>query len=128
MQKQLLFCLVCSLLSPRVLAGADANDYAAITRNNAFRLHQPRRETNSKPSALNLPVVSLSGLAFLFDEPQALLRIQTKTPEPADELGCILTRGEFRDGIELTRIDMETGRVWIRNHGENQVLNLRSLE
>jgi hypothetical protein len=101
-----------------------AENFSEISRMNAFRLSRPKPEPRPQVIQLELPKVSLQGLATLLGT-QALLKIQTKSQPVAIEVSCVLGEGQSRDGVEVLRIDMESETVWLNNHGEPQVLTLK---
>lgn len=108
--------------SRAVLVG---EDFSTIARKNVFRLSPPK--SGPKPEELKpeLPQLTLQGVTTILDSRQALLKIQSKAKLTATEVCCILGEGQERDGVQVLRIDMESGTVWLTNQGTGQMLVIR---
>jgi hypothetical protein len=114
-----------ALLLPDLRAGMLGDDFAAISRKNAFRLSPPKPAPKPVEMPPELPQVSLQGLTTLLDLRQALLKIQMKRKTGVIEVPCILGEGQARDGIKVLRIDMKSETVWLLNQDSEQVLSLK---
>ena len=112
-----------SLLALIVEAATD--DFSTIPKRNAFGLLPPKPEQKPSEVKPDLPRVSLQGVTTLFDSRQALLKIQSKAKLTAPEVYCILGERQELDGVQVLRIDMKSGTVWLINQGVEQVLTLK---
>jgi hypothetical protein len=101
-----------------------AENFSVISHVNVFRLSPPKPEPRPQAIQLELPKISLQGLATLLGA-QALLKIQTKAQPVAAEVSCVLGEGQSRQGVEVLRVDMESETVWLKNQGEPQTLTLK---
>ena len=120
----LLVVLVLGLDVGALVGDTSANPYQVIVDSNCFHLAPPRQQAND-PTVLELPRIRLVGITT-FGEKRALLKVNlpARPPEPARELSCVLSIGQWEGLIQLVDIDETTGRVTVCYSGKVILLTL----
>ncbi len=131
-----LFIAVALLLAVGVWA-QDATDAAAtsadkpyttiVARNMFGLLPIPPQDTNPPaPPVEPPPKITPNGIMTIFGRDQALFKVANKPKpgQPAKEDSYVLSEGERQDGIEVVKINHESGSITFDNHGTIQELSL----
>lgn len=106
-------------------AGLLADEFAVIAQKNVFRLCPPGRHAEPVVLQPDLPKVGLQGIMTILGSREALLKIQTKIKAASTEISYILREGQFRDGVLVTKIDADSGTVWLMNQGVERILKIK---
>ena len=117
-------CFVGGLASNARLHAEDAvlkdNPYAVIAARNVFGLDPvPVAVTNQGMEGEAPPKIIPCGIITIFGTPQVLFKISgiSKPGQLPKEETCLVSEGQQKDGIEATRIDIESEAVTFNNHG-----------
>ena len=103
----------------------DANPYAPVVARNVFGLNPLVADVVPPPQTVE-PIVKITpnGIISVFGQVQVLFKVAEKTSR---EASYIFAEGQGNDGIEVIKIDQETGVITFNNHGLVQKLALRSV-
>ena len=113
------------LLSFDAQANRVADEFAKIAQKNVFRLNPRVRPFEAIVVPPKPPQVSLQGVMTILGPRQVLLKIQTKTKPGTAEVSWILGEGQSREGVTVTRIEVESGTVWLTNQGAERILKIK---
>jgi len=103
------------------------NPYQAIVGRNVFSLKPPPPpQPPEDPLKKNPPpTIKLQGLQTILGRRQVLFKLPAKPPGQPKEESFVMNEGERQGEIEVVQIDMQTEAVKFRNHGQEQLLNMK---
>jgi hypothetical protein len=114
----LLVALGLSVGTKALVADTLDSPYLGIAGSNVFRLRPPPPAITNPPPA-PLARVKVVGITTFPDNKRALLKVSLPAmpPEPAKEVSCILSVGQWEGPIKVLEIDEITGSVKVNNSG-----------
>jgi len=103
------------------------NPYQAIVGRNVFGLKPPPPPPPPEdPLKKNPPpTIKLQGVQTILGRRQVLFKLPAKPPGQPKEESFLMNEGERQGEIEVVQIDMQTEAVKFKNHGQEQLLNMK---
>jgi hypothetical protein len=103
------------------------NPYQAIVGRNVFSLKPPPPPPNPEDLIKKEPPpkIKLQGLNTILGRRQVLFKVPAKPPGQPKEESFVMNEGERQGEIEVLEINMQVESVRFRNHGQEQLLNMK---
>jgi hypothetical protein len=103
------------------------NPYQAIVGRNVFSLKPPPPPPNPEDLIKKVPppTIKLQGLQTILGRRQVLFKVPPKPPGQPKEEFFVMNEGERQGEIEVVEINMQAEAVKFKNHGQEQLLNMK---
>ncbi len=119
--------LIVLVSATRTCAVTVDNPYQAIVGRNVFSLKPPTPPPD--PASLIKseppPKIKLQGVQTILGRRQVLFKVPAKPPGQPKEESFVMNEGDRQGEIEVLEINMQAESVRFRNHGQEQLLNMK---